>query len=263
MDMTFHDPPSSPFLEHVDYDNQENIAHPVSLSPKKSLVDIGQQEPQSAIKLSQEKKFGLKERTSPIKGSPAKNLMSDFEEAATKSNTSRRASPVKNSPAKQLAMERPESALSSRSHTRQSPSKSSRTPSTEATQRTSYLESDAPETSLRDNEGLTVAMKYMEETRPEKHHTYADLSMQRDGFETEFGTDNTDFNPDGPELTSVDIDDTGFSNFSEMPGLDMTKFAALKQSPKKGELPDVRTNMDMTWKLTNKLYRPHHALVHK
>jgi hypothetical protein len=56
--------------------------------------------------------------------------------------------------------------------------------------------------------------------------------------------DNTDFNPDGPEATSLDIDDTCFSTFSEMPGLDMTKFALLKQSPTKGTLPDVRISDD-------------------
>src|ERR1044071_6261931 len=73
-DMTFHDPPSSPFVSHIDINDQENIAPNVVPTPSKPLVDLNDM-PQSAFKVSPEKRFGLKDRTSPIKSSPAKNLI--------------------------------------------------------------------------------------------------------------------------------------------------------------------------------------------
>jgi hypothetical protein len=82
-------------------------------------------------------------------------------------------------------------------------------------------------------------MKYMEDIPTEGHAT---LTRQRsqDDDELDLGFDNTDYNPDGPEVTSIDFDDTCFSTFSEMPGMDMTKFASLKKSPMK-DAPDVRS----------------------
>ncbi|CAO2658228.1 Nn.00g059510.m01.CDS01 [Neocucurbitaria sp. VM-36] len=243
-DMTFHDPPSSPFVSHIENDDQENIAPNVAPTPSKPLLDFGDDVPQSAFKVSPEKKFGMKERASPMK-----NLMDDFEEAALKSSVGSQRSPKKTSPVKQIAMERPESAMSSRSHKRQSLSKSPRAPSVESTQRKSPFEDKNPEIlptpskrpssshkepALRDNEGLTVAMRYMEETRTESQESLSRQTSQANDSEMDLEIDNTDFNPDGPEITSADMDDTCFSTFSEMPGLDMTKFAFLKQSPAKG-----------------------------
>lgn len=248
-DMTFHDPPSSPFVSHIENDDQENIAPNVAPTPSKPLLDFSDDVPQSAFKVSPEKKFGVTQRASPMK-----NLMGDFEEAALKSNVDSQRSPRKSSPIKQIVAERPESAMSSHSHKRQSLSKSPRGPSDESTRKPSPFDDSTPETvptpskrpssshnesSLRDNEGLTVAMKYMEETRTESRETLTRQISQESDFGVDLGADNTDFNPDGPDLTSADMDDTCFSNFSEMPGLDMTKFAFLKQSPAKGGLQEV------------------------
>ncbi|KAH7400995.1 hypothetical protein DE146DRAFT_755433 [Phaeosphaeria sp. MPI-PUGE-AT-0046c] len=259
-DMTFHDPPSSPFVSHLDVDDQENIAPGIAPTPSKPGADFDHV-PQSAFKVSPEKKLGLKERSSPTKTSPVKNLMADFEEAANTHSSSMRMSPKKGSPVKQAPAERPESALSSTSRKSRSPSKSSRTPSTESTQRLPVFETQPPvelqassarpasshnEPVLRENEGLTVAMKFMDETHTDSYETLSRQRSYEERDDIDFDIDNTDFNPDGPELTSADIDDTGFSMFSEMPGIDMTKFAALRQSPTKDGLldtPRARTQM--------------------
>jgi hypothetical protein len=252
-DMTFHDPPSSPFISHVDNEDQENIAPGFVSTPSKPLVDFVDV-PQSAFKISPEKKSGLKDRASPMKTSPVKNLMDDFEQAARDDGTTNRTSPKKSSPVKQISMDRPESAMSSRSHKSRSPSKSSHAPSVDSTQYISSIESDPSdvlptpskrpssshqESALRQNEGLTVAMKFMDEMRMERQE---DLTRERsydDKYDLDLDIDNTEFNPDGPELTSADIDDTSFSMFSEMPGMDMTKFALLHKSPTKDGLLDV------------------------
>lgn len=84
-------------------------------------------------------------------------------------------------------------------------------------------------------------MNFMEESSVTTHETYATKTSHDEDFEIDLGGDHTDFNPDGPEYTAADMDDTCFSAFSEMPGLDMTKFAFLKQSPAKGGQPDVRS----------------------
>lgn len=246
-DITFHDPPSSPFVSHVDVNNQENIAPNAALTPSKPLVDFDDV-PQSAFKVSPEKKTGLKERASPMKMSPVKNLMDDFEEVARKENTK------KSSPVKQMAFERPESAMSSRSHKSPSPSKSSRTPSAGSNKRVLSEEDDdfdilatpakrpsppRKEPVLRENEGLTVAMKFMDEMRAERQETLTRQRSYDDKYDLDLSMDNTEFNPDGPDLTSADMDDTSFSMFSEMPGLDMTKFAFLRKSPTKDGLSDV------------------------
>ena len=130
--------------------------------------------------------------------------MSDFEEAAMRNSMARRTSPAKISPSKQSVTERSESALG-------------------------------------DNEGLTVAINYMEETQTDSLKSATRHSPNEDRLVVDLDMDNTDFHVDGPEITSADVDDTCFSTFSEMPGLDMTKFAFLKQSPTKGEPSDVRT----------------------
>jgi hypothetical protein len=251
-DMAFNEPPSSPFISHVDHDDQENIAPNSTRTPSKPLLDFEDDVPQSAFKVSPEKKFGLKERASPAKMSPVKNLMEDFEEAALHTSTGSQPNSRKGSPAKELAMDRPGSAMSSGSHKAQSPLESPRAPSAESSQCTPTSEDQKPqllaspmkrptsshkEHALRENEGLTVAMKFMDEAPIEGRDTLTRQRSRDDDLDLDF--DNTDYNPDGPEVTSIDFDDTCFSTFSEMPGLDMTKFASLKQSPMKGA-PDVR-----------------------
>lgn len=252
-DMTFHDPPSSPFMSHIDIDDQENVAPDTTATPSKSSLDFDDV-PQSAFRISPEKKSGLKERASPMKQSPVKNLMDGFEEAARSDMNVSQRSPKKSSPVKQTAMERPESAMSSRSQKSRSPSKSSRAPSTEPTQSLPAFEADSSdvlptpskrpssshkEPGLRENEGLTVAMKFMDEMRAERQEILTRQRSDEDKYDIDLGIDNTEFNPDGPDLTSTDIDDTSFSMFSEMPGLDMTKFAFLQKSPTKDGLLDV------------------------
>ncbi|KAL5114462.1 hypothetical protein ACEQ8H_007659 [Pleosporales sp. CAS-2024a] len=258
-DMTFHDPPSSPFVSHIDHvhDDQENIAPGSAATPAKPLLDLDDV-PQSAFKASPEKKAVLKERASPAKASPVKNLMSDFEDAARTNPTSSR-SGLKKSPVKKISTERPESAMSSRSRKSPSPSKSSRAPSLEPNRRVQPQEdidilasspvrppSSHHEPMLRENEGLTVAIKVMTEARTDKHATLTRQTSLEEECDMDLDMDNTDFNPDGPDLTSVDMDDTSFSMFSEMPGLDMTKFAFLQKSPTKDGLldtPRARTQM--------------------
>jgi hypothetical protein len=257
-DMAFNEPPSSPFLSHVDQDDQENIAPNAARTPAKPLLDFEDDVPQSAFRVLPEKRFGLKERASPTKTSPVKNLMDDFEEAVLNTSAGSQPGSKKGSPVKEMAMDRPGSAMSSRSHKSQSLSQSSRAPSAESTQRIPTSEEQKPQLlasplkrptsshkqpALRDNEGLTVAMNYMENTRTESRETLT-RQRSREHDDLDLGFDNTDFNPDGPDVTSIDFDDTCFSTFSEMPGMDMTKFASLKKSPTKAA-PDVRTAIDV------------------
>jgi hypothetical protein len=254
VDMAYNDPPSSPFVDHIDVEDQENIAPNAAATPVKPLVDLEDSAPQSAFRVSPEKKYGLKERTSPMKTLPAKNLMDEFDDAALKISSEDRQTPKKNiSPVKETSVDRPGSAMSSNSRKSQSPSKSSRVPSPETAQRKpththqrqiSVTPSKRPasshqEPALRDNEGLTTAMKFMEESNSRNRETPRKQTSRDCEYEIDLSMDNTDFNPDGPEVTSLDVDDTCFSNFSEMPGIDMTKFAGLKQSPTKKEMPDV------------------------
>jgi len=253
MDMACHDAPSSPFMDHIEIvtDDQENIAPNAVRTPVKPLVDFDDNIPQSAFRASPEKRFGLKERTSPMKTSPMKNLLDDYEDAEPRSSAS---TPKKTStPVRTAVRERSESLMSSRSQRGETPSKSSYTPSASVQRKPSIAEhspsnsitpSKRPASSplkqrhLRDNEGLTAAMKFMDEAPIESRETSARPSSRDYNDDVDFGMDNTDFNPDGPEPTSLDFDDTCFS-FSEMPGIDMTKFASLKQSPTKSEAPDV------------------------
>ena len=92
---------------------------------------------------------------------------------------------------------------------------------------------------LRENEGLTVAMRLEEQTRSQSSKKTATQPSYSADYNIGDATfDDTEYNPDGPDFTSADVDDTGFSMFSEMPGIDMTKFAALRQSPTKNGLLD-------------------------
>ncbi|EUC50267.1 hypothetical protein COCMIDRAFT_990 [Bipolaris oryzae ATCC 44560] len=252
IDMAFHDTPSSPFVAHIGIDDRENVAPDAVQTPIKSLVDLDANVPQSAFKVSPDKKSVLKERTSPMKTSPVKNLMDDFEDAGLKSST---ASPKANvSPVREAATEWSGSPLSSVSRKSRSPSKSVHASSPETTQRKLSLADQVPEISvtpskrpassplkarvLRDNEGLTAAMNFIE-THKENTGSVKRQSYHHAEIELDSVLDNTDMHPDGLEATSLDIDDTCFSTFSEMPGIDMTKFAALRKSPVKDDALDA------------------------
>jgi hypothetical protein len=275
LDMGWTEPPSSPFLEHVEPDNQENIAPATASTPVKPLVDFDEDFPQSAFKVSPEKKSGLKERSSPSKRSPAKNLMDDFERESigsitpsrietssriatpTRRTTSNRSTPKRSSPAKEAADEQSEPATITRTRQSRSPPKSSQAPSVNATPRILSLgdaidlqptPSKRPSPSqpepLRDNEGLTSAMKFMDDAQSDRERSSKRRKSQEDHFDLDLDVDFSDYNPDKPGTTSAEIDDTCFSDFSEMPGLDMTKFSMLKRSPqkspRKGRDLDVR-----------------------
>ncbi|KAF2731841.1 hypothetical protein EJ04DRAFT_514308 [Polyplosphaeria fusca] len=261
-EMTWHDPPSSPFVSHLDVENQENIAPASSVAPTpmKQAMQVEEMAPQSAFKISSpSKKFGFQAQASPVKTSPTKQLMDEFDDAEFRRSVEKRATPKKASPMKQPVFDRPESAMSNRSCKNVSPAKSSRAGSVEPAFRLSTSAHDLtseidlspvkrPSSShnvpeLRENEGLTVAMKLMEETRTEHHEsstTYHTESNLIDVDDLGAG-DDTEFNPDGPDFTSADIDDTCFSAFSEMPNLDMTKFAFMRKSPTKNGLVDQST----------------------
>lgn len=240
-DMTFHDPPSSPFISHIENDDQENIAPDSAPTPVKPFIDITNDVFQIAFKVSPEKRFGLRDRASLVNASPAKNLVDDFEEAALKTSPNGRVSPKKGSTvtpsnsASPLKLSRPTSIESHKN----SLELNDGVPNTMPTP-SKHPSSSHNECALRDNEGLTVAMRYMEKTHSDGHEDLAKPNAQEDDYELDFGMNSTEFNPDGPEITSADIDDTCFSTFSEMPGLDMTKFAFLKQSPAKDQFADVR-----------------------
>jgi len=72
----------------------------------------------------------------------------------------------------------------------------------------------------------------------EERQTGGHGSLHYDHEDDITGIEDTEFNPDGPELTSLDVEDTCFSTFSEMPGIDMTRFAMLRQSPMKDGYTD-------------------------
>lgn len=260
-EITWDEPPSSPFVSHIEHD-QENIAphSAVAPTPVKPLINFDDDVPQSAFKISSpSKSLGLKDRGSPIKLSPAKPLLDDTEDMSFRTSYENLNSPKKSSPVKQTAMDHPESAMSDGSR-KASPSKTSRTASVEPAQRFSDSirsnnsakdmspvkrpSSSHHEPELRENQGLTVAMEFMEETRSEIHETsstYQSINAAPD-MDDFSRLDDTEFNPDGPEATSVDIDDTCFSAFSEMPNLDMTKFAFMRKSPTKNGLFDQVRN---------------------
>ena len=265
-EISWHEPPSSPFVSYID--DQENIApaHTVAATPVKSLIDFSDDAPQSAFKISSPlKTSGLKERISPTKMPSSASLLDDGEDATLGSSIGSRSSPKKASPVKQTPPERPESAMSNRSRRTLSPIKSSRTASVESVSRLPESASDAAfdivstpikrpasshiEPALRENEGLTVAIQVLEESHSETHERSTTYHNQIEISEIDYtGMDDTDMNPDGPDFTSLDvgIDDTCFSNFSEMPGIDMTKFAALKKSPTHNRFFDQVRKTDMS-----------------
>lgn len=274
IDMAFHDTPSSPFVAHMEDDNQENVAPDAAHTPVKSLVDLDTNVPQSAFKVSPEKKSVLRERASPMKTSPVKNLMDDFEGARRSPSAASPKTSV--SPVREAATERSGSPMSSVTRKSRSPSKSVHASTPETVQRKLSLADQVPEISvtpskrpatsplkarvLRDNEGLTAAMNFME-THKESPGSVKRQSYQNTDFDLDSGLDSTDMHPDGPEATSLDIDDTCFSTFSEMPGIDMTKFAALRNSPTKQDALDVRMPCTDSPRFhANKTYRLHHAL---
>ncbi|KAH7138962.1 hypothetical protein B0J11DRAFT_31644 [Dendryphion nanum] len=256
-DMNWHEPPSSPFVAHLDND-QENIApDAVASTPVKSLIDFDIDFPQSAFKVPSTNNTVLKGRDSPLKMSFTKSILADNTEDSFHSPDNETPT-KKSSPIKQINSERSESAMSGHSRKEGSPSKSSRMSSIDSTDRnTSYTQSSNPDTlpspakrsssasvehHLRDNEGLTMAVKVMEETRTETIETFTTRSSHTDFVDLEdTGIEDTEFNPDGPDFTSVDIDDTCYSTFSELPNLDMTKFAVLRKSPAKNGLFDQTT----------------------
>ncbi|PSN67528.1 hypothetical protein BS50DRAFT_393757 [Corynespora cassiicola Philippines] len=273
IDMTWHDPPSSPFVEQLD---QENVAPgPIDYTPvKPASVFDDENVPQSAFKVSPEKtaikvspeKRSEKRFASPLKERAGSNkrLSQGFDISPPRMNDLRdnegltvaikefesaadRTSPTKASPSKQTPNEVADPVVPSSTRKNRSPSKPTRKPSLESPFRLEIsddaVSSVAPtpskrpsapspqkDTQLRENEGLTVAMKLMEDTPTESRESVpAHQTMDLDDTALDF----TDFHPEGPEATSLDVDDTGFSNFSEMPQLDMTKFAVLRKSPTK------------------------------
>lgn len=233
VDMTsWHDPPSSPFEPHVH--DQENVAPNAAMTPSKPIAGF-EDEPQSAIRIAPEKKVGLQDRTSPLKMSPKKQLLSAFDEDSFGSSTSRtspkKASPMKQTPTKTSRNVSPDSF---RQTSALHPEDEFDTEPTPLSKRSS---SPHQENILRENEGLTVAMRLMDQTQADNRERAS--AQQTRSVEINIGDatfDDTEFNPDGPEFTSMD--DTSFSMFSEMPGIDMTKFAALRQSPTKNGLID-------------------------
>jgi hypothetical protein len=260
-DITWHEPPSSPFIAQVEQD-QENIA-PIDLAaatPSKPFIDFDMDfdVPQSAFKVSSSPKAsGLKERASPTKAPPAKHALEELDDAAL-NRTMGRTSPKKMSPSKPTMAERPDSAMSNLARHSRSPSKSSQAPSAEPIELPSELlpsvtdeelfspvkrpSSSHMEPTLRDNEGLTVAMKNMDEIdsqeTPKAHYRREELPDMNAHL------DDTDFDLGGPDFTSGGVDDTCFSDFSEMPTLNMTKFAFLQKSPtKNGEVDPVRPTL--------------------
>lgn len=98
---------------------------------------------------------------------------------------------------------------------------SSRSPSKSFTARMQVMTIDEP--TLRDNEGLTMAMNMMESSRSHSTTTTHSVVESEEYFETTSMTINDDAN----------IDDTCFSTFSEIPNTDMTMFAKLGRSPTK------------------------------
>lgn len=256
-DMTFHDPPSSPFVSHIETENQENVAPYIAPTPAKLLTETDDDVPQSTVKISPEKKSISKSRASPAVASPVKCLLGGSEDTKKCSPSSGQISPEKAFDVEESVYEPAQSERSGGSRRLSSPSQGTRVRSAESTQRlpvpgkeTTNIEPivySHGEPSLRDNEGLTVAMKVMDDMRAERQQVLTRQRSHDDNLDLDLDLDNTEFNPDGPECTSLDIDDTGFSMFSEMPGLDMTKFASLQKSPTKDTCfdatPRARTHM--------------------
>lgn len=219
-EITWHEP-SSPFIDYVEGD-QENIAPlDIATTPTKPSA-MEESIPISAIKrTSPVKGLGLKERVSPVKSALKEQFVEDGEEVTLQRTFQERTSPKKVSPVKDARASQPEPELSASMQNRTSPSKM---PQAE------HLLVEYSEPTLRENEGLTVAMKIFEETRSESHHESHHITQTESLSEShEISYEDSEFNPDA---TSMTVDDTCFSTFSEIPNMDMTKFA-MKNSPTK------------------------------
>ncbi|KAF2144963.1 uncharacterized protein K452DRAFT_305915 [Aplosporella prunicola CBS 121167] len=89
------------------------------------------------------------------------------------------------------------------------------------------------EPTLRDNEGLTIAIDAMEQDKL-ADATFGDISYYQPAAETLDVVDE--------KVEETNVDDTCFSNFSEIPNTDMTMFAKLgNRSPAKQLFSDART----------------------
>lgn len=172
-DITWHDPPSSPFIDMVDHENTQVVRTPTSA--------VKTTPPQSSRRSPQKPK-------SPSKTTQEFEILMDEDAIEATPRPAKQDSPTK----------QPASAIKHNAFWTAQPKLSpvKRTTSSEDV--------------LRENEGLTIAMKIMEESQQ-------DMTQLGDDIEI----DNT-------------IDDTCFSTFSEIPNTDMTAFARLGQrSPSK------------------------------
>jgi len=221
-DITWHDPPSSPFIDYVESD-QENIAPlDITTTPTKPSA-VEESIPISAIKHSSPVKgVGFKQRVSPVETFPKEQLVEEGEDVTLQRTFQERTSPKKASPMKDSRTSQPELGLSNSMQNRMPPSKVSQAESPAA---------EYSEPTLRENEGLTVAMKIFEETRSESHHESHNITRTDSHPESNVPIfEDLEFNPDA---TSMTIDDTCFSTFSEIPNMDMTKFDMMGNSPTK------------------------------
>lgn len=123
-----------------------------------------------------------------------------------------------------------------------SPIKTSRVNSRSPSKRSSVVEQQAEaaepptpaaavdiEPTLRDNEGLTVAIDAMEQEK--MNATFSDISYYQNAHESMEDQDD-----------GSDVDNTCFSTFSEIPNTDMTMFAKLgSRSPTKQLFSNVKT----------------------
>jgi hypothetical protein len=221
-DITWSDPPSSPFIDYVGSD-QENIAPlDIATTPTKpSAAEEGI--PISATKHSSPVKgLGLKQRVSPVKAFPKEQLVEESEDVTLQRTFQERTSPKKVSPMKDLRVSQLELELPNSMQNRMSPSKISQA---------EFPAAEYSEPTLRENEGLTVAMKIFEETRSESHHESHHITRTDSHPESHDPIfEDSEFNPDA---TSMTVDDSCFSTFSEIPNMDMTKFAMTRNSPTK------------------------------
>ncbi|OCK86334.1 hypothetical protein K432DRAFT_284882 [Lepidopterella palustris CBS 459.81] len=265
-DMTWHDPPSSPFIDNIEGD-QENIAPiDITATPTKPTIEDENTLASTFKQSLPMNRFGFKDRASPkasprpslTNESPSKQLATEQEEWTLGTSFQSRNSPKKASPPKQAYTDNEEPALRESNHNRMSPSKPSPSKRPPFDQPTVELRDPMQdlmpppkfsptkrsmepfEPTLRDNEGLTIAMRILEETSSESRHESYDEGRHesRTEFHAEdYNTiiDDSEFNPDA---TSMTMDDTCFSAFSEVPNMDMTKFAMMRNSPTKPSILD-------------------------
>ncbi|KAF2837798.1 hypothetical protein M501DRAFT_995033 [Patellaria atrata CBS 101060] len=190
-DISHYDPPSSPFVAEIDQEN----APPTASKPIKTQSPPKQRSP---VKLSLQTEALPEVSTTPPttaidRAAEVDIFQDDSIVEATPRLASRHLSPIKSS--------RP----------RQSPIKRSSNEQVEQ---------------LRENEGLTVAIKMMEDERNI-------VETRKETVVEEFRYhESTSYDEQIDEQTN--IDDTCFSAFSEIPNADMTQFARLGQgSPAK------------------------------